>query len=329
MGACECSEKKHVEESSARKNRVNNAFNDKPVGRKEPAGGPRPVDEAESKDDESYHVEGEHFHLRMAGSTPLDAVWMAASANGGGPALSAIVFYGPADCDPDIDHTHESEQWAHFYHKQGFNVLLVYMRREEGVGEGESGLYHDAAVAVGYVEDKGVPKDKIIAHGFSLGGALAAAAAAQHDLAALILDHTFSTVPEVVEVGGSTLPPWLVDACKNGAYPAGNECILSKQRQGNKEETVTVFTDGLSNTHKVGQFPGFLCVIYGTEDKMMTSEFGDKLLWAHTGAHTHFAIPDGTHTTKQFYDDKEIRVNFSQSLLWHLSNPETPQQEGK
>jgi dienelactone hydrolase len=55
----------------------------------------------------------------------------------------------------------------------------------------------DMAAAVTFVLGQGVPREHCIAHGFSLGGALAAGAAVFYDLGGLTLDHSFTSIGEV------------------------------------------------------------------------------------------------------------------------------------
>ncbi len=92
----------------------------------------------------------------------------------------------------------------------GVDVLLFDYR---GFGEStgtpsEAGTYEDAAAALRHLtEDRAVPPERIVAYGRSLGGPIAASVAARADLAGLVLDSTFVSIPDLVR---STWPRLLV-----------------------------------------------------------------------------------------------------------------------
>lgn len=84
---------------------------------------------------------------------------------------------------------------------QGFSVL-AYDYRGYGLSEGkpsEKNAYEDAAAAYAYLTDvAGVPANKIIPYGRSLGGSLATYIAAKEPVAALILQNAFTSAFRVV-----------------------------------------------------------------------------------------------------------------------------------
>lgn len=94
------------------------------------------------------------------------------------------------------------------FHDLGLNVFIIDYRGY-GQSEGrpsEAGLHADALAALRYLEaERGVAGAEVIAFGRSLGGALAACLAAREPVAALILESTFISVPELA----SELYPWL------------------------------------------------------------------------------------------------------------------------
>jgi len=89
--------------------------------------------------------------------------------------------------------------------------LSVFIIDYRGYGQSggkptEQGLYRDAEAAWQYLTDRrGVAADDIVVAGRSLGGSVAAWLAARQDPAALIVDSSFTSVPEI----GQEVYPWL------------------------------------------------------------------------------------------------------------------------
>jgi len=88
------------------------------------------------------------------------------------------------------------------FHRLGLAVLIVDYR---GYGDSsgkpdEAGTYQDALAAWHYLTgEKGIPPQRIVLFGESLGGAVAAWLAARHAPAATILYAGFTSVPELAQ----------------------------------------------------------------------------------------------------------------------------------
>ncbi len=81
----------------------------------------------------------------------------------------------------------------------GVNVLIIDYRGY-GKSEGrpaEEGTYLDAQAAYGWLRSKGFAATNIIALGKSLGGAVAAELALREKLGGLILQSTFTSIPDI------------------------------------------------------------------------------------------------------------------------------------
>lgn len=86
--------------------------------------------------------------------------------------------------------------------------VLVFDYRGYGRSEGrvdEAGTYLDALAARRWLHDRGFKASDIIALGKSLGGGIASELALREPLGALILQSTFTSIPDL----GSELFPWL------------------------------------------------------------------------------------------------------------------------
>lgn len=94
------------------------------------------------------------------------------------------------------------------FHSLGLSVLIIDYR---GYGQSsgrttEKGIYRDADAAWRFLtEDRGIAASDIVVFGRSLGASAAAQLAAQYQPLALILESSFTSVPEVAQ----ELYPWL------------------------------------------------------------------------------------------------------------------------
>lgn len=121
-------------------------------------------------------------------------------ASGDGPTV--LFFHGNAG---NISHRLDSLE---IFHRLGLNVFIIDYR---GYGESEGspseqGLYRDADAALAWLRNQQeVPAECVVAFGRSLGAAVAAYTAAEHEVGALILESAFLSVPEL----GAEIYPWL------------------------------------------------------------------------------------------------------------------------
>ena len=93
------------------------------------------------------------------------------------------------------------------FHDLRCNVL-IFDYRGYGRSEGkisEEGTYLDGIAAYDYLLSSGISENNIIVFGRSLGGAVAAKIASQRSPAALILESTFTSIPDI----GAKIYPFL------------------------------------------------------------------------------------------------------------------------
>ncbi|MFP4106445.1 MAG: alpha/beta hydrolase [Phycisphaerae bacterium] len=94
------------------------------------------------------------------------------------------------------------------WQRQGLSVLVFDYRGygRSGGSPTEEGTYADARAAWAYLtEQKQIPPQRIILHGRSLGGAIAAYLASRYDAGGLIVDSAFTSLPDV----GADIYPYL------------------------------------------------------------------------------------------------------------------------
>lgn len=126
-------------------------------------------------------------------------------------------WYLPAgdDAAPVLLHFHGNAgnigdrlELLQLFHELGLSVLIVdYRGYGQSTGRAsEQGTYRDAMAAWRHLVDaRGIDAGRILLHGQSLGGAVAAWLATEVEPAGLILDATFTSVPAVA----AEIYPWL------------------------------------------------------------------------------------------------------------------------
>jgi uncharacterized protein len=106
-----------------------------------------------------------------------------------------LFFHGNAG---NISHRLDS---IRVFHELDLDTLIIDYRGY-GQSEGrpsEQGLYADAEAALAEAQARGYADDELVYFGRSLGGAVAAHLAARHPPAALILESTFISAPEIAQ----------------------------------------------------------------------------------------------------------------------------------
>ncbi|MDD2716410.1 MAG: alpha/beta hydrolase [Candidatus Wallbacteria bacterium] len=138
----------------------------------------------------------------------------------------------------------------HFLTRLGYNVLTIDYR---GYGESpgrpsEKGTYLDSLAAWDYLTKiKGYSNSRIVVYGHSLGGGVALALCAEKTPSALILENTFTSIPDMAGKVYWYLPAELLCTCK---YP------------------------NFSNILKI-KCP--VLIIHSPEDEFIPVEMGEKL----------------------------------------------------
>lgn len=137
----------------------------------------------------------ESWWLPLARGGKVEAWWRPAEgASPSAPAPVVIYFHGNAELIDD------QRQTAELWGRLGVSVLLVEhvgYGRSDGTPKLEADLANVAAWYDRVAARPEVRPDKIMAHGFSFGGAFAAQLAARRPLAGLVLEGTFSSLPSM------------------------------------------------------------------------------------------------------------------------------------
>lgn len=144
----------------------------------------------------------EEVRVSAGDGVRLHAWWVPAAGGEAGRRGTVVYFHGNAG--NLAGRAEIARRWAEL----GLSVLL-FDYRGYGLSEGspsEAGLYRDGAAAYRHVRrERGVPPDRILLHGHSLGAAVAVKTAVDHPAAGLVASAGFATVPSLA----SRLYGWL------------------------------------------------------------------------------------------------------------------------
>jgi uncharacterized protein len=131
-----------------------------------------------------------------------------------GVRLHGWLLPGPADtrralvlCHGNAGNVSHRVFKARTLSELGFAVLL-FDYRGYGKSEGsptEEGTYRDAEAAYDFVRERGFAPERIALYGESLGGAVAIELARRRPVACVVVESTFTSVPDL----GAPLYPWL------------------------------------------------------------------------------------------------------------------------
>lgn len=170
------------------------------------------------------------------------------------------------------------QSMALFHDKMHASILLFdYRGYGRSVGSpSEAGVMDDARAARGWLARKtGLPEKEIVLVGHSLGGGVAVDLAAKDGARGLILESTFTSLPDAAEHHVPVSP------------------------------FMQMRFDSLA---KIASYHGPLLQVHGDADDVIPLEIGRKLFTAANGPKTFVAIPGGGH------NDDAASVEYQEAL---------------
>ena len=172
------------------------------------------------------------------------------------------------------------------YVEAGYGVLLAGYRGYGGNpgSPSEEGFYADGRAALAWLAGTGVPPDRTVLFGESLGTGVAVEMAVEHPVAGLILQSPFTSVVEV----GQDKAPWL---------PVS---LLMTHR-----------FDSLSRIERIS---APLLLIHGEADRVIPVRFGRRLFAAAPEPKTAHFIPGAGHNDLFRYGSRRLALEFLEAL---------------
>jgi fermentation-respiration switch protein FrsA (DUF1100 family) len=146
--------------------------------------------------------------------------------------------------------------------------LLLVDYRGYGKSTGrpsESGLAEDAEGSLRWLGERGVPEERVVLFGKSLGGGVAVELARRHAVCGLVLESTFTSIPAVAE----HLFP---------VFPVGD-----------------LFPDRFESAAKLPEVHCPLLVVHGSDDALIPLSEGQALFQAAPEPKTLWVVPGADH----------------------------------
>lgn len=161
------------------------------------------------------------------------------------------------------------------FHDLGLSVFIVDYRgygQSEG-SPGEDGLYRDAAAAWQYLtEVRGIPRANIVVFGRSLGGSVASWLAAEQSPGALILDSSFTSVPDVGQEAYPWLPVKLLSRFRHATVEHVTKANCPVLIVHSQDDEIIPFHHGEAIFSAANEPKVFLALRGGHNDASITSE---------------------------------------------------------
>jgi fermentation-respiration switch protein FrsA (DUF1100 family) len=137
---------------------------------------------------------------------------------------------------------------------------------------GEKSTYEDALVAYDWLRDRGVPAERIVPWGESLGGGIASKVAAERRVGGLVLQSTFTSIPDV----GAELFPFLpVKLLATIHYPTRErlpEIHSPVVVMHSRDDELVPYAHGRANFDAAGGPKAFVELLGGHNDALLADE---------------------------------------------------------
>jgi uncharacterized protein len=171
--------------------------------------------------------------------------------------------------------------------REGFGVLMAEYRGYGGNPgtPSETGFYTDGRAALDFLAREGVAPNRLVLYGESLGSGVAVELAAQHEIAALVLEAPFTSVAEVAQ-------------CHFPYVPAAR-----------------MVTDRFDSLSRIGQVRAPILVLHGERDRVVPVRYGRALFDAAPEPKEDWFAPEAGHEDLARYGALDAVVAFIERQL--------------
>jgi uncharacterized protein len=144
----------------------------------------------------------------------------------------------------------------------------------------EAGLFEDAAAALRFVRAQGVPADRIVLYGESLGTGIAVWAATRHTVGAVVLESPYTSIAAAARFHYPFIPAaWLV-------------------------------SDRYDSLSRIGQIRAPILMLHGTRDGVIPLSLGEALFAAAPEPKEQWTAPEAGHADLGWFGALDITVAF-------------------
>jgi len=153
--------------------------------------------------------------------------------------------------------------------------LLTFDYRGYGRSAGhpnEAGTYEDAFAAYDWLRAKGIPAARIIVWGESLGGGIASKVAAEKEVAGLVLQSTFTSIPDVGAELFPFLPVKLLATIHYNTRERLPEIHCPLVVMHSRDDELVPFSHGEANYAAAGGRKAFVELVGGHNDALLADE---------------------------------------------------------
>jgi fermentation-respiration switch protein FrsA (DUF1100 family) len=173
------------------------------------------------------------------------------------------------------------------YLDAGYGVLLVSWRGYGGNpgSPSETGFYDDARAALDFVEAQGVPGERIVVYGESIGSGPAVQIAKERAIGALVLEAPFTSATDLAQRSYWFLP---------ARY---------------------ILLDRYESKSKIGDIDAPLFIVHGERDRVVPIDMGRELLAAASKPKDARYFPGAGHNDLYDYGADEAVLDFLKGIF--------------
>jgi uncharacterized protein len=166
--------------------------------------------------------------------------------------------------------------------REGYGVLMAEYRGYGGNPgiPSETGFYIDGRAALAFLDHEGVAPNRLVLYGESLGSGVAVALAAEHQVAAVVLEAPFTSVAEVAQ-------------CHFPYVPASRMVV-----------------DRFDSLSRIGKVKAPILVLHGERDRVVPVRYGRALLDAAPEPKEGWFAPEAGHEDLARYGALDAVVAF-------------------